>query len=83
MQTYTISVIDHRGLSYYDEIQVCEVVDLGDTYNLITTKGDMFLEKDFTHIVVEKGIVRRVEYVAPNINLTVTDQDDILFCVGE
>lgn len=41
-----LTVMDKIGFSCYSTIQVLELVDLGDTYNLITDNGDVFLEKD-------------------------------------
>ena len=46
MNNVLLTVMDKIGFSCYSTIQVLELVDLGDTYNLITDNGDLFLEKD-------------------------------------
>jgi hypothetical protein len=47
---WIINIIDKIGFSCYDVVEVFEVVDLGDTYNIITAEGDIFLEKDYCYI---------------------------------
>lgn len=46
MDKWVISIIDKSGFSYYDTIDMPEIIDLGNTYNIVTNMGDMFLAKD-------------------------------------
>lgn len=74
---YTIALIDKIGFSYYDVVDICEVIDLGDTYNLITTKGDIFVDKDNANITINNNVLQCVEYTGNDlsvfIDLTVAD----------
>lgn len=47
---YMLHMNNNVGFSQYDIIFIREVVDLGDTYNLITSTGDIFLDKDYCNI---------------------------------
>ena len=61
---WIINIIDKIGFSCYDVVDIREVIDLGDTYNIITTEGDMFLEKDYCNITSEV-----IEYNTDDINV--------------
>lgn len=66
---YTITIMDKVGFSYYDMIEIYEVVDLGTTYNLITNTGDIFMEKDFSVIELDSDILVRGEYARDSISV--------------
>lgn len=59
---WIINIIDKVGFSCYDVTDLIEVVDLGDTYNIITGDGDMFLEKDYCNIT-DTVIEYNTEYI--------------------
>jgi hypothetical protein len=62
MDEWIINIIDKIGFSCYDVIDIQEVVDLGDTYDLITGRGDIFLEKDYC--IVNKKIINEYSYIS-------------------
>jgi len=66
---YTITIMDKVGFSYYDMIEIYEVIDLGTTYNLITNTGDIFMEKDFSVIELDSDILIRAEYARDSISV--------------
>ena len=59
---YTINVEGRGGFSYCDIIQVREVLDVGDSYNLVTDMGDMWMEKKYCFMVRDDDILRYAEY---------------------
>lgn len=69
---YIINIIDNIGLNYYDVIDILEIIDLGDTYNIITNNGDLFLYKDYLNIIYNnynniESIEYKTDYMALNI----------------
>ena len=44
--TYTMHLTDGKGFDYYDVVVIHEIVTIGNTYNLVTDMGDMWIEKD-------------------------------------
>lgn len=63
MDKWIINIMDKVGFSCYDLVDVREVVDLKDCYNIITDTGDMFIEKDYCNIVYGvTGSIRSIEY---------------------
>lgn len=61
---WMVNIIDKIGFSCYDVTNVLEIVDLGNTYNIITDEGDMFLQKDYC--TIEENII---EYNTEHINV--------------
>ena len=59
--TWIVNVMDKVGFSCYDVIDVLELIDLGDTYNLITGGGDIFLEKNMC--VVNKKVINEYSHI--------------------
>lgn len=45
-----INIVTAKGFCYYDIINMEDVVDLGDSYNIMTTTGDIFIDKDCCNI---------------------------------
>lgn len=43
---YIINVVDSKGFSWYSTITIREIIKLGDTYNIITENGDIFISED-------------------------------------
>ena len=70
---YTVNVIDKVGFSCYDVVDILDVVDLGDTYNLITGTGDIFLDKEYCYvtkkIMGEYSFVSSIEYNTESLNV--------------
>lgn len=69
---WIINIMDKIGFSCYDVVDILEVVDLGDSFNLITGRGDMWLEKDYCNIR-GNGII---EYSTDYINIYMERIDD-------
>ena len=69
---YIINVIDNIGLNYYDVINILEIIDLGDTYNIITNNGDLFLYKDYLNIIYNNyNDIESIEYKTDHIALNI------------
>lgn len=69
---YIINVIDNIGLNYYDVINILEIIDLGDTYNIITNNGDLFLYKDYLNIIYNNyNDIEFIEYKTDHIALNI------------
>ena len=43
---YIINVVDSKGFSWYSIITIREIIKIGDTYNIITENGDIFISED-------------------------------------
>lgn len=43
---WTINLADGCGFTYSDMVRIDEIVEIGDTYNLVTDMGDMWMEKN-------------------------------------
>ena len=43
---YIINVVDSKGFSWYSTITIREIIKIGDTYNIITENGDIFISED-------------------------------------
>lgn len=69
---WIVNIMDKIGFSCYDIVDILEVVDLGDSFNLITGRGDMWLEKDYCNIR-DNGII---EYSTDYINIYMERIDD-------
>ena len=69
---WLIKIEDKIGFSYYDVIDHLEIVSLGDTYNVITDQGDIFLEKEKCTIRGCKEMPLELEYVSDNIIMRLT-----------
>lgn len=68
---WIINIMDKIGFSCYDVVDILEIVDLGDSFNLITGRGDMWLEKDYCNI---RGNI--IEYSTDYINIYIERIDD-------
>lgn len=69
---YTIHITDKIGFTYYDIINISDVIDLGDTYNIITDIGDMWLDKDNCYIIYNNmGNIESLEYNTPQSNVLI------------
>ena len=70
---YTVNVIDKVGFSCYDVVDILDVVDLGDTYNLITGTGDIFLDKEYCYVAKkitgEYSFISSIEYNTESLNV--------------
>lgn len=67
---YTINVIDKVGFSCYDVIDILEVVDIGDQFNIITGTGDIWIEKDYCNITYTPiGNINTIEYNNNYVNV--------------
>lgn len=67
---WIINVADKIGFCSYDILDILEVVDIGEAYNLITGAGDMWLEKE--HCVINydsMGNIENIEYDSEAINV--------------
>ena len=69
---WLIKIEDRIGFSYYDVIDHLEIVNLGDTYNVITDQGDIFLEKEKCTIWGCEEMPMELEYVSDNIIMRLT-----------
>lgn len=69
---WIVNIMDKIGFSCYDVVDILEIVDLGDSFNLITCRGDMWLEKDYCNIR-DNGII---EYSTDYINIYMERIDD-------
>ena len=65
---WIINVVDKIGFSCYDVVDIHEVIDLGNTYNLITGTGDIFLDKDYCNITENT-----IEYNTDYLNIYLED----------
>ena len=36
-----------KGISIYEMVNVVDIIDMNDTYDLVTETGDIFINKDF------------------------------------
>lgn len=72
---WIINIMDKIGFSCYDVVDILEIVDLGDSFNLITGRGDMWLEKDYCNIR-GNGIIESIEYSTDYINIYVERIND-------
>lgn len=69
---YIINIIDNIGLNYYDVINILEIIDLGDTYNIITNNGDLFLYKDYLNIIYNNyNNIESIEYKTDHMALNI------------
>lgn len=69
---YIINIIDNIGLNYYDVIDILEIIDLGDTYNIITNNGDLFLYKDYLNIIYNNyNNIESIEYKTDHMALNI------------
>ena len=69
---YIINVIDNIGLNYYDVINILEIIDLGDTYNIINNNEDLFLYKDYLNIIYNNyNDIESIEYKTDHIALNI------------
>lgn len=73
MNDWVINIIDKIGFSCFNTIQVLELVDLGDTYDIITDDGDIFLEKDYCYVVMkplgEFKYLEKIEYSTEHLEV--------------
>ena len=78
---WSINVVDKVGFSCYDVIDVREIIDMGDSYNIITTTGDMFIEKEYCNIdeiiVGENIIITKIEYTAADVEVYIERLDTL------
>ena len=79
MERLTITIIDKVGFSCYSTINIIDIADLGDTYDLITDDGDIFMEKDKCYIYTKAGGKNRyatsIEYKSHDIEVYIDDMD--------
>jgi len=47
---WTMNLADGKGFNYFDMVQIDEIVEVGDNYNLVTDMGDMWLNKDHCYM---------------------------------
>ena len=43
---YSLFCTDENGFSYYDTIEVGDAVELADVWDIVTSMGDMWMEKN-------------------------------------
>lgn len=72
---WSINVVDKVGFSCYDIIDVREIIDMGDSYNIITTTGDMFIEKEYCNIDEINNIITKIEYTAADVEIYIERLD--------
>ena len=60
--TYSLHLTDGKGFNYYDVVVIYEIVEIGDTLNVITDLGDMWMEIDSCYRYWEDDILRLLEY---------------------
>lgn len=61
--TYTMHLTDGKGFDYYDVVDIHEIVIIGDTYNLVTDIGDMWIERDCCYRYCDdNGKLQYLEY---------------------
>ena len=75
MDEWIINIMDKIGFSCYDVIDA-EIIDLEDTFNLITSNGDIWLEKDYCYIKYTKGIIQSIEYNTESISILIERIDE-------
>ena len=68
---WIINIMDKVGFSCYDVMDIMEIVDVGDTFNLVTGRGDMWLEKDYCFVREDDGKIMSIEYSTEYINVYV------------
>lgn len=69
---WIINVIDKIGFSCYDVVDVREITSIGDSYNVVTDQGDMWLEKDYCTIKKNAvGDIISIEYNTEYINVLI------------
>lgn len=62
---YSLFCTDENGFSYYDTIEVGDAVELADVWDIVTSMGDMWMEKNRTVVErtpggeIEKNNIRR------------------------
>lgn len=67
---YFINIIDKVGFSCFDIVDVLEVVDIGNQFNIVTGMGDMWIEKDYCNIsYTSTGSVDTIQYNTDYINV--------------
>lgn len=66
---WLINIADKIGFCSYDVLDILELVDMGDTYNLITGAGDMWLEKEYCVVVTDSTGIVSIEYDSEAINV--------------
>ena len=65
---YTVHITDKIGFTYYDIINISDVIDLG----IITDMGDMWLDKDNCYIIYNNmGNIESLEYNTPQSNVLI------------
>ena len=65
---YTIHITDKIGFTYYDIINISDVIDLG----IITDIGDMWLDKDNCYIIYNNmDNIESLEYNTPHSNVLI------------
>lgn len=83
---WSINVVDKVGFSCYDIIDVREIIDMGDSYNIITTMGDMFIEKEYCNmdeiIVGENIIITKIEYTAADVEIYIERLDTLEYSMA-
>lgn len=75
---WIINIIDKIGFSCYDVVDVREIVDIGNTYNVVTDQGDMWLEKDYCVVKYGKANnIISIEYNTEHINILIENLWDM------
>lgn len=68
-----IYITDNNGFSYYDTILIMEIIKLGDTYNIITNNGDIFISEDHSKFINPNTIIYKNNNVSMYIEKDVVD----------
>lgn len=66
---YIVNVMDKIGFSCYDVVDVQEIVDLGSTFNVITGRGDMFIDKEYCVVRRVGAQIESIEYDGEGVNV--------------
>ena len=68
-----IYITDNNGFSYYDTILIMEIIKLGDTYNIITNNGDIFISEEYSKFINPNTIIYKNNNVSMYIEKDVVD----------
>lgn len=52
---YVISITDNMYLNYFDIIVITNIIDTGNTINIVTEKGDIFIDKKYCTISMDSN----------------------------
>ena len=79
---WSINVVDKVGFSCYDIIDVREIIDMGDSYNIITTMGDIFIEKEYCNMDEINDIITKIEYAAADVEIYIERLDTLEYSMA-